>query len=309
MSAEPLILFIPGLRPKPPAEEHRAQMLRCLIKGLRRVAPDIAGDFDSRSSAFQLVAWNYPFYHQYHDISDDMPGIEAVLIKEEADPRDRSEAKSWKRAIIRFIYRIADFLPFLIPQLASGKIELHLRDFRRYVSNRGGDAEAARGLLKTPLVDALRAGRPVMIVGHSMGSVIAYDVLWQLSHQSYDSYRLDTLLTLGTPLGQNLIQHRLKGSQEEGVGRYPTNIGDWVNISAAGDLTAIDVKISNDFAAMSELEVIDTIIDLPAFNWFRDGGDGALNVHSEYGYLINPVTAGIVADWWRRNAMQDPDSA
>ena len=28
--------------------------------------------------------------------------------------------------------------------------------------------------------------------------------------------------------------------------------------------------------------------------------DGELNVHAEYGYLVNKVTAAVVADWWRQ---------
>ena len=66
-------------------------------------------------------------------------------------------------------------------------------------------------------------------------------------------------------------------------------------------LTAIDVNISKDFAAMSEMGLVDRIEDHSIYNWFRTDGDGELNVHAEYGYLMNDVTAGIIADWWSRH--------
>jgi len=79
--------------------------------------------------------------------------------------------------------------------------------------------------------------------------------------------------------------------------RYPTNIRRWINLAAVGDMTAIDPALKNDFNEMIELELLEDIEDIEVFNHFRL--DGELNVHAEYGYLINEVTAGIVADWWR----------
>ena len=36
MSRSPLIIFVPGLRPKPRPADYVAQMLRCLHEGVRR---------------------------------------------------------------------------------------------------------------------------------------------------------------------------------------------------------------------------------------------------------------------------------
>ena len=35
--------------------------------------------------------------------------------------------------------------------------------------------------------------------------------------------------------------------------------------------------------------------DIEVDNWFRL--DGEFNPHAEYGYLANPVVAGVIADW------------
>ena len=75
----------------------------------------------------------------------------------------------------------------------------------------------------------------------------------------------------------------------------PPGIRRWVNLAAAGDMTSLDQRLANDFAALfpgSDL----TIEDEGLTNAFRL--DGVLNPHAEYGYLANPVTARIVAEWW-----------
>ena len=154
-----------------------------------------------------------------------------------------------------------------------------------------------RHKLKQPLRQATAAGRPVLLVGHSMGSVIAFDALWQLTHREKEQVSIDLLLTMGSPLGQTYIQRRLKGAAESGASRYPGNIRRWRNMAAIGDLTALDPELRNDFGAMVELGLVEELEDGEMFNWFRL--EGELNVHSEYGYLVHEVTARIVSDWWR----------
>ena len=60
---------------------------------------------------------------------------------------------------------------------------------------------------------------------------------------------------------------------------------------------------------MIELGLVEDIKDLDSFNYYHM--NGALNVHVEYGYLINEVTARIISEWWREStgAKRDPGSA
>lgn len=299
MGEMPLILFVPGLRPKPEPGVYIVEILRCLLAGIERIDAAVAADLQVHRDCLELVAWTFPFYGEHHDIALDRPGIEALLQRDKASALDRSEAESWQKRLLRILYGVADSLPFQVPPFGNENLELHLKDLRRYVRNRQGIADATRALVNQPLRDAAQKDRPTLLIGHSMGSVIAFDALWQLSHASEERCQLDTLLTLGSPLGQKLIKNRLLGNKREGVGRYPTNIGKWVNIAAVGELTAIDRQLANDYAEMRELGLIDSFEDHTTFNYFRDGGkDGKLNVHAEYGYLINEVTARVVANWW-----------
>jgi hypothetical protein len=138
----------------------------------------------------------------------------------------------------------------------------------------------------------------VLVAAHSMGSVIAYDALWEMSRDARDELRIDLLLTMGSPLGQSYLRRHILGHDESGPARYPDNIRRWVNLSAVGDMTAVNPFLKDDFADMLRFGIVESIDDTEIFNAFRH--EGELNVHAEYGYLVNKVTAAVVADWWRQ---------
>ncbi len=296
-SPKPLILYVPGLLPKPTPSVHGPALLRCLLAGIARIDADVAGEIE-RSDSFQLVPWTFDFYGKHRDFNIDRDAITQLLEKSGPSREDITEARSWRRRFTRWLYRLGNRLPFLIPHLASEKLEIHLRDLRRYTLNQRGIAERIRHKVKAPLRAAALAGRPVLLIGHSMGSVIAYDALWQMTHRDGDDVEIDLLLTMGSPLGQHYIQQRIKGSGKEGACRFPGNVARWKNLSAVGDLTAIDPELGNDFGAMTAHGNLQSLEDERIYTWYRL--DGELNVHAEYGYLANEVTAGIVHDWWLR---------
>jgi pimeloyl-ACP methyl ester carboxylesterase len=178
-------------------------------------------------------------------------------------------------------------------------MEVHLRDLRHYAQNVNEAGEAARRHVKVSLRAAAKTGRRVLLLAHSMGSVIAWDALWQLSRDTDYDGRIDLLMTLGSPLGQRYIQQRVLGAEKKGADRFPGNIVRWINIAAVGELTALDRHVADNFRDMLQLRMVQSIEDIEVFNWFRY--NGILNVHAEYGYLANRETATHIADWWRRH--------
>lgn len=293
----PLILYVPGLLPKPEPTLHRDALRRCLLAGLGRVDQHAAREIQAEDVCFDVVSWTFDFYGEHRDFALDSAAVDAVIAQAEASPTDIAEASSWRRRFARQAYTMGDLLPFLIPHLANERMELHLRDLRRYVQNSNDIAEHIRQMLKMPLRAAAESDRPLLLLAHSMGSVIAFEVLWQLSREVDSNVQVDLLLTMGSPLGQRFIQKRLLGHERSGKDRYPDNVARWINLSAVGDLTAIDPYLGNDYGEMVDAGLVESIDDRIVHNHFRL--DGELNTHAEYGYMVNTETAGIIADWWR----------
>jgi hypothetical protein len=294
----PLILYVPGLLPKPEASVHRQALRRCLLEGLRRHDSAIAEEIAANDRSFDLVAWTYDFYREHRDFDLDAKSLEVLLGHPDASEKDIVEASSPGKRLLRWLYRVGNLFPFLIPHLANERVELHLRDLMRYVHNRNNIATHTREMLKMPLRAAWGSGRPVLVAAHSMGSVIAYDALWEMSRDARDELRIDLLLTMGSPLGQSYLRRHILGHDESGPARYPDNIRRWVNLSAVGDMTAVNPFLKDDFADMLRFGIVESIDDTEIFTAFRH--EGELNVHAEYGYLVNKVTAAVVADWWRQ---------
>jgi hypothetical protein len=297
MSATPLILYVPGLLPKPEAGIHSDALFRCLLAGVRHVDAEAADEIERAERGFDMVSWTYDFYGEYRDFGIDAASVDAVIVQQRASEQDLQDATSRSRRTARWLFSLADLLPFLIPHVANERMQLHLRDLLRYTRNHNGIADHVRQMLKLPLRAAAGSGRPVLLLTHSMGSVIGYEALWQMSHEDGDDCTIDLFITMGSPLGQRFIQKRILGHAERSAYRYPHGVRRWINLSAVGDLTAIDPTLADDFAPMLRLGLVEGIEDRAIHNYFRL--DGELNVHAEYGYLANAATGRIIAEWWR----------
>jgi len=304
--AHPIIIYVPGLLPKPEPEVHKEALLRCLLAGLQRADLAVADSVASTVGGFDVISWTYDFYRQHRDFGIDSDAVDNVIRQPAASKSDIAEASSWRRRLTRGLFKLGDYLPLLIPHFADERTQLHLRDLRRYINDDNGIAEHTRRMLKVPLQAAAKGDHPVLLIGHSMGSVISYDTLWEMSHNNRDHVQVDLLLTMGSPLGQRFVQKQLKGHSARGADRYPHNIRHWKNLSAVGDMTAIDSRLRNDFKEALALGLVDSFVDAELHNYFRL--DGALNVHAEYGYMVNERTASVVAGWWRTHSPTLPGS-
>lgn len=297
------IIFIPGKNPKPPAREHREQLWRCLLEGVRRASPEAFNSLRKHEDKFHLVDWNRAYYGEEDSISEDLTWIDAVINKHGPTSQDIQEAQAWHKRITAFVYDIADRFPFLIDLLTDEAAKSTIRETHRYFSNQASAAERIHEKVFAEVEPALDAATPTLLIGHSLGSVIAYDALWKLSHERGCRKRIDTLFTIGSPLGMRFVQERLLGHNREGVQRYPSCLREWINVAAVGDLTALDAKVSKDFSEMIELGLIDSIRDHLGriYNFYRD--EEGLNPHRSYGYLVNPATGQLIANWWYRHVL------
>jgi hypothetical protein len=292
------ILFVPGKNPKPRPEAHKALLWRCLLRGVELVNPDVARAMAAQPDSFGLVAWNSIYYGQIKEAEEDVPWIELLCRKTGPDADDVRHALSWRHKPARFLYTIADLFPALIPLLPNPAVKGTVRETERYFQNHEGIGSHVRELVKAPLRQMFAAGDRVLLIGHSLGSVIAYDALWELTHVEKLTGKVDLFLTVGSPLGMRFVQDRLLGFRNP-ERRFPHNIRRWVNIAAHGDLTALDPVIRDDFLPMLEQGCAESIEDWHrgVFNYFRN--EQGLNEHRSYGYLVEQHVARAICAWWQ----------
>jgi hypothetical protein len=128
MNPAPLIIYVPGLLPKPPADAHRDALLRCLLAGIKTRDDAIAGEIEARPASFEIVSWTYDFYGEHREFALDSPSVDALLAQGEIADRDIQEATSPTRRFTRWLFTLADKLPVLIPHVATERVRLHMRD-------------------------------------------------------------------------------------------------------------------------------------------------------------------------------------
>jgi len=297
----PRIIFVPGLNPKPPPELYRPQLLRVLTAGLARSRPRAATWLAANAEAFRLVAWTYLFYGAYRDITVDIPGIERLLAHPAPSAKDLGELHALPRTLKRWSFVLGDTWPLLGRWLAPPATRRLMHEANRYLKNRRGIGHSIRAILRAELDATWQAGAPVLLIGHSLGSVIAYDTLWELSRERESAQHIDLFVTMGSPLATHFIQRKVRGSRERGAARYPTNIRRWANFTARGDTTALRPRLHPTFAEMLKLGLVESIDDTVGFdNYFR--GELGLNEHEAYGYLSQPSIGALVGDWLEKNA-------
>lgn len=292
------IIFVPGMNPKPEPEHHWKMLWRSMLEGIRRSEPELLEDISWHPECFLLASWNYIYYHRYRDFSIDIPWVDALIHKHGPTPQDIRQTIIWQRRFAKFMFGIADRFPFLIPILPRIIRDI-ASDVHRYFRNDNNVACDIREVVKQQLRPLLANNSKVLLIGHSLGSVIAYDVLWELSHIERLPGKVDLFLTLGSPLGMHYVQRRLMGADQKAEKMFPANIRRWVNISSVGDITALDREFRQDFSHMLEFGIIEDIEDHSEsiYNFFRS--NKGLNVHRSYGYMVNPAVGYIIADWWR----------
>ena len=117
--------------------------------------------------------------------------------------------------------------------LALRALVADLKQVRMYLTD-AGVRERARNSVRT-----LISPDTQVVIGHSLGSVVAYESLCALNERSH---ALSTFITLGSPLGiRNLIFERLIPSPDpNGRGQWPGESDmRWTNVADAGDVVAL----------------------------------------------------------------------
>ncbi len=303
------LLIVHGRDFKPAAETYLELAHSALRTGVERDYPEQVGDFD----ALQVdLAW-------YGDLNASVLAAKGKSYDEKLDVGDRRNVLNTLSQIAprkRFGIRMYDKLPgksalpeFFMDVGATFSSVVGLRmpvigrmakDFAAYLDNEDGFADEARARVRKKVCELMDAGKHIMLVTHGTGSVVAYDVLWELSNDTatypeYGECKVDQWVTLGSPLGDRVVQKRLLGAQEREEARFPSNVIAWHNLSAEDDYTCHDATLADDFRTMLRKRQVSAVHDYRVFNLAVRYGKA--NPHSSIGYYIHPRLTKIVVDW------------
>ena len=305
------IIFVHGRSQKPTEPELIELWYSAIRHGLAR-------DF-SQSSVRQFDSIDKDFVY-YGDLSNQVLNLppENIDSRFEALATLKGYSKAqFNRQTYLQVANAGYFKDALADTFSAVLGKLHLADFlinavapdmAEYWGGETYYGNDIRARMTQALTFALDSADDVIVIAHSLGSVVAYDSLWKLSH--YSEYRhqygvhkkVNLFLTLGSPLGDENVKAKVKGADCKGFKRYPTNVRRWYNLSAEGDYICHDGRLHNDFRQMMSLKMLsEDIKDIyPIHN--MTVRQGVANPHSSIGYLVHPEFIALLQSWLDQSA-------
>jgi len=276
-----ILIGIHGLKNKPAKDLLTRWWMRSLTEGLERNHGLIS------LPMFELVYWaDVQYSAPIPEAELDNPYIRAdgqgPLRRYDGSPLDKVRAieEKWGG---RTIDKGKDLIG-LSPQVDRllGMAFDDLRDYYR-------DPDM-RTKIRMRLASALRQhqGKRVCLIAHSMGSIIAYDVL---RTQESQPPVIDHFVTLGSPLGLPIVTQHVR--DEFSKTTVPQQVRRWTNLADPGDKVALDCSLTDDYpAAPGGLRVHDVLVR----NEYVDR-TGTNDRHSSYGYLRTPELSDVLRDF------------
>lgn len=284
MSEASIIIGIHGLSNKPPEEDLRKGWRASILEGLARNCRVQLHDLP-----FELVYWR-PWNYDEPIPADD--NGEPYRPADGTGPLPTYE-DGWRDEVVARALDVAarplDWAKrhFGIGRLADSVLEHKLEDLALYYENQD-KSRALREQLEQRLV--AHSGKRIMLIAHSMGSIVAYDTLRKLGRRQPDA-ALHHLVTIGSPLGLPHVIDRIY--QEKAALRTPSIVRRWTNFADRRDVVAFDVHLSDDYGANDAgVQVRDDLV----VNGY-EGTTGKANPHKSYGYLRAPEVSKVIRNF------------
>lgn len=172
---------------------------------------------------------------------------------------------AWVQAIIRVIDRRA-------PGVSEYSIGKLLRDVYIYVN----DGPVRRAINK--IVAAELSDEPTVVIGHSLGSVVAYEVLRQHANNAVVQF-----VTVGSPLGIRAIRQRLATPLN-----MPDGVKSWYNAYDPRDVVALYPLDHDNFG------ITPPIVNHPLVNNHTDNRHG-IDGYLDDGDVVKKIAKALAA--------------
>jgi len=314
--------MIHGLASKPARDITHRLWRKTLIENIRVSHAPLARQLEADPNIFESAYWADSVPHHVPDDAAYTRKLERQVdkvIEERREIKDRFHVGIGEKVGGFFKDRGLDLVKLLAGALTVKddvmtnflrETELYEQD--QYISDQ----------IRAPLEDALRRawdeGREPIIVSHSMGTFISFDVLWRFSHRHIDGFknyrnkRVKMFITMGSPLGDATVRELLFAQQHKKhtARQYPTNIDFWHNYACLGDVVSHQKSFEEIFYApmrklklfrsrkkFHSIDYVDLHNPFQVVSHTGNRGKEKRNPHKSYGYLAQPRLGSWIADY------------
>jgi hypothetical protein len=269
-----ILIGIHGLANKPASDVLAKDWKKSICEGLEKNEK-----IDNPQLNFSLVYWADVIYDAPRENPEPYhPAKEGML---------KTYKENWLDSARAGIFDgLDDVIDSIKQRFGSGKLadfilKERLKALSTYYKN-----QQIRKTLRTRLKDEIlkHQDKRIMILSHSMGSIIAYDVLREIGNH-HSTLNINHFVTLGSPLGLPYVKNKIR--EENNLVRTPSIVKKWSNFADKRDIVALDTHLADDyFANDSSVQVKD---DLVANDW-----EEGLH-HKSYGYLRTPEVSKVIS--------------
>ena len=301
-----IIIGIHGLGNKPPKEILERWWKRSIREGFRKIGqPRVFFNFE-------LVYWADIIYPKPLQLNITDPEDPLYIHEPYLPGRNLKveEQTPFKTKLIKYLEKqidklfLNDDMTLNFSSITDKILHRYFTDLETYYSSEFVDISGG----KTTIRDEIRGRlaiilekhrkKDILLLSHSMGSIIAYDVLTQSTPQ----IEIDTFITAGSPLGLPIIIGRIFAEQKKKQLDYskvyaPQNVKyNWYNFADPEDRIAIDATLKDDYAANRHgVRAIDKVVHT------NYEVNGERNAHKSYGYLRTPEMIKVFDEFLIRN--------
>ena len=309
-----VIVGIHGLKNKPSKRLLQKWWKKALKEGLRSIG------HPRLFLRFELVYWADYFYpeplnhkikEKDHPLYLDDPYFSSNGLVKEKKNRLRQKFLDYLEKQMDGIFFNSD-MSINFSGITDLIIRRFFRDLDTYYSkncyDRHKQERPAKDVIRAELAGVLQKhkNKDIMLIGHSMGSIIAYDVLTE----TVPDIKIHTFVTMGSPLGMPFIMSKNYDEQKKLLKKKilrnttPENVQkNWYNFSDLDDKVALNYNLGDDYDENSHrVKAIDKII----YNDYII--DGERKPHKSYGYLRAPEFSQVLWEfltegqplWWTK---------
>jgi len=165
----------------------------------------------------------------------------------------------WVQAILKIVDR-------KIPGASALSVAIATRDVYQYLHN-----STFRQVMDDGVRSAFKAGTETVVVSHSLGTVVAYNVL--AKGAPANGVSVPQFITLGSPLAVTVVKERINPLV------YPSCVENWFNAMDERDVVALYPLNARNFEVVPEIENK------------TDVDNDTANRHGITGYLSDAVVA------------------